>query len=352
MTLKYGVSPQSGIGFANLGLLTSVLFGNYKVASYFAEVGVLLQKSVPSKYCEADALATSYQLPLPWTRSFSSCLGPTMRGCQIGMQAGNLNAAMWCLLMNSVMYPFIMGKPLGGILENCSKITHQIQDLQQKDQALISNLFWQMILNLTSRSRETTKLRGIAFNEDKFQAMTPLEEAYLNAVRLQLLIFFGDYKEAGNLALQKRSLSTIAPAYFFGMLDTFFRGIALYALAQRTKKRKHIEPADEIQSTIEKWAKDGNPNTQHYHLFLCAEQAVYKQKAAEAISLFRKAIVLATRTGHLHHAALFNDRCAAYLRRQVDALKSSQSRDDIEFRSNETIRLYTAWGATAKVKLL
>mmetsp|Transcript_46360 Transcript_46360/g.112393 ORF Transcript_46360/g.112393 Transcript_46360/m.112393 type:complete len:1111 (+) Transcript_46360:82-3414(+) len=350
MTLNYGVSAESGVGFANLGVLAASAFGDYKIACFFAQVSGLLQSMVPSKYFEADVLATSCQLAFPHTRSFSDCLNSAQRGYQLGMQAGNLNGAMWCLVTHSLMYPYQMGKPLGGILESCAKTSHQIQDLQQKDQRLITGMFWQMVLNLTGKSKGTTRLRGVAFDEEKCQTMTALEKGYLDAFRLQLLIFFGEYKEAGNVALETRGLSMIAPAYFFGMVDTFFRGFAIYLLAHRTRKRKHFQLANEIQNTIEKWAQNGNPNVQHYHLFLSAEQAVYDRKTTEAVSLFRKAIVLATRTGHLHHAALFNERCADYMEKET--LESSQSLEDIDFLSKETIRLYTAWGAMHKVKLL
>ncbi|CAJ1965786.1 unnamed protein product [Cylindrotheca closterium] len=350
MTLKYGVSAESGVGFANLGLLAASVFGDYEVACFFAEVSGLLQSIVPSKYSESDVLATSCQLALPHTKSFSDCLSPALRGYQLGMQAGNLNGAMWCLMTHSLMYPYQMGKPLLGILENCSKTLHQIQDLRQKDQHLITRMFWQMVLNLTGKSKGKTNLRGAAFNEEKKQTVTALERAYLDAFRLQLMIFFGEYKEAGTLVIDTGGFSTIAPKYFFGMVDTFFRGFAMYLLAHRTRKRKHLQLANEIQTTIEKWAQNGNPNVQHYHLFLCAEQAAYDKKSTEAASLFRKAIVLATRTGHLHHAALFNERCAAYL--EAEILESCQSLEDIDFRKSETVRLYTAWGAMQKVKLM
>lgn len=350
LTLKYGVSPESSLGFVNLGLFAASEFEDYKVACFFAEVGSILQEMAPSKYSEADMLSASCQLAFPHTKSFSDCLSPSWKCYQLGMQSGNTNGAMWGQIVHSLMYPYQMGKPLDGIVRNCTKTSQQTQDLRQKDQNLVVRMFGQMVFNLTGKSKGTTKFCGSVFDEEKFQAMTTVERAYLDAFRLQLLIFFGEYKEAGNLAQETRGLSAVAPGYFFGIVDTFFRGVALYLLAHSTRKRKHLQLANEIHVIIEKWAQSGNPNVQHYHLFLSAEQAVYDRNASEALALFRKAIVLATRTGHLHHAALFNERCAAYL--EEETLETSQVKDDIDFRSDETRRLYTAWGALHKVELL
>jgi hypothetical protein len=89
---------------------------------------------------------------------------------------------------------------------------------------------------------------------------------------------------------------------------------------------------------------------------LSAEQAALKktkQKYAEA--LYRKAITLAARTGHLHHAALFFERYAYisfFLLQQKEGPRSDVVDEEAKYRIDEAIRLYQEWGAMAKVELL
>jgi cytidine deaminase len=120
----------------------------------------------------------------------------------------------------------------------------------------------------------------------------------------------------------------------------------LYAMARRTKKRKYKVQANKITKTIEKWVKSGNPNVKHYHLLLSAEQAALSKNYTRAEENYKKAIVLAARTGHMHHAALCNERYADFL------LQELSDEEEAKYRMEEAIRFYEAWGAVGKVEML
>ena len=84
----------------------------------------------------------------------------------------------------------------------------------------------------------------------------------------------------------------------------------------------------------------------HYECFLDAEHAALKGKKVYAKDQYEEAIKMAARTGHLHHAALFNERFADFLKHDlVDKEESS-------YRLKEAIRWYKEWGAKRKVELL
>ena len=87
--------------------------------------------------------------------------------------------------------------------------------------------------------------------------------------------------------------------------------------------------------------------------FLLAEDtALRKRKVAEVEALYQKAIVQASRSAHLHHAALFSERHERhvdYLLQQSKGIKEGDvMKEDARHRHNKAIRLYTAWGACAK----
>jgi hypothetical protein len=128
------------------------------------------------------------------------------------------------------------------------------------------------------------------------------------------------------------------------MWETFTRGISLYALARRTKKRKFKKHALRVKKAVEAWADKGNPNVIHHLRLLNAEHASLNGKKTKACQLYREAITLATRGGFLHDAALANERYADFV---VD-----DDVDEAAYRLEESVRFYSQWGATQKVEML
>lgn len=83
----------------------------------------------------------------------------------------------------------------------------------------------------------------------------------------------------------------------------------------------------------------------HYEKLLDAENYAIRGKYIKAETNYQEAIKLAAKTGHLHHAGLFNERYA-------DLLQIMKDGNEAVYRLEEAIRWYTEWGATLKVELL
>lgn len=126
----------------------------------------------------------------------------------------------------------------------------------------------------------------------------------------------------------------------------FLRGVALYAMARSTKKRKYLRHAKKVRAKVGGWLKAGNPNVIHFYPLLCAEQAALDKKKEEAKKHYVDAIVLSARTGHIQYAALANERYADFCRNELF------NEDEATFRIGEAIRYYQEWGAYSKVERL
>lgn len=161
------------------------------------------------------------------------------------------------------------------------------------------------------------------------------------------MIFCGDYESAARRAIKKGGLyAKELPAFFHIMIETFHRGVALYAMAQKKNGLRYRVRAEKIRKTMMKWMKCGNPNVVYFVEFLTAEHFALKSKLDKAEEHYRKAIVFTARTGHLHHSGLFNERYADFLhikRKDVNEAK---------YRLGESIRYYEEWGASGKVQQL
>ena len=270
------------------------------------------------------------------------------------MRNGNVEFATWNLGMHQLFIPYFIGKPLETILSNCGTLVSVCHELKQVNQALYGQIFWQVVLNLTGKSAETIVLKGEAFDDCEESILhAPNQEegtkhqAFINFMKSELFVIFGDFEAAADLAVARGDeLDKALSGSLYIMFDSFFRGVALYAMARRTKKRVYKRCANQMRKKIEKWVKLGNPNVQHFHCLLNAEHAALNKQYAAAEGFYGQAIKLAARTGFLHHAALFNERYADFLRHERgDAYEAT-------FRIEEALRYYKTWGASAKAEIL
>mmetsp|Transcript_30744 Transcript_30744/g.73787 ORF Transcript_30744/g.73787 Transcript_30744/m.73787 type:complete len:128 (-) Transcript_30744:256-639(-) len=117
-------------------------------------------------------------------------------------------------------------------------------------------------------------------------------------------------------------------------------------MARKTKKSKYSKPAHRLRRKIAGWVKNGFPNVNHYDAFLQAEHAALRGRKKEAKHQYEEAIKMAARTGHLHHAALFNERFADFVQGDLG------DEEEASYRLKEAIRWYGEWGARRKVELM
>lgn len=69
---------------------------------------------------------------MPYIVPFHSCLEPMLNGYIRGVKRGDLEPAYWCLLFHFVSIPFMMGRPLDAILEECEKVGLQFEEANCK----------------------------------------------------------------------------------------------------------------------------------------------------------------------------------------------------------------------------
>eukprot|EP00980_Cylindrotheca_fusiformis_P006729 scaffold1400_cov137-Cylindrotheca_fusiformis.AAC.7 len=347
LTLNHGVSPLSGQAYASLGMIVNAILHDFNMASFFAETGLLIQSTTKSNYMKCQTMFLASHSILAWTRPLQTCHLPLVDVYTLGMRSGNIEYAMWGLLGYNIFLPYVMGKPLSSIEPRCAAIVSQMEDLQQNDQAVHTRKWWQLILNLLGRSADPLVLSGTAFDVNEFVPRAQLQVLFLNFTQAELNLFYGCNEKAADSALARQDeFANGFGGHLAGMQEAFHRGVALYAMARRTKRRKYKAGARHIRNIVRKWFEDGNPNVRHYHIFLGAEHAALKRNDKAAKSLYEESIRTAARTGHLQHAGLFNERYADFFRFEL------KDEEEARYRIDEAIRWYTEWGAEQKVEML
>eukprot|EP00978_Attheya_sp_CCMP212_P020352 scaffold58147_cov60-Attheya_sp.AAC.2 len=158
--------------------------------------------------------------------------------------------------------------------------------------------------------------------------------------------FYGNHELGAKLALERGDAYLKKNGTVLVMLDFFHQGISLFAMSRKTKKRKYIKRANKINATLKSWAKKGNPNVNHFILFLGAEKAALNGKHKDATLLYSQAISTASRTGFQQDAALGSERFGEFLLYDLDDKERAIS------RLKDAIRLYSNWGALYKADTL
>jgi hypothetical protein len=233
-----------------------------------------------------------------------------------------------------------------------------MKELHEEHTADLTSIFWQMILNLTGRSAHGSVLRGdVLVDSQKIHSVDdhdPLLLAFYKALQTQLYVIFGEHEKGASLALgltRDQLLSKVTCGYPITMGDTFNRGVCLFAMARKTKKRKYARRAKAIRSQIKSWVNQGNPDVRHYLALLDAEMAALSGKIQSAEKYFQDAVITAARGGFVHDAALASERYGEFLLNDKPQ-PCELDKQEALYRFGEAVKYYSDWGAVSKVESL
>jgi len=331
MTLKYGVHPMSGYSFLVLGLSMMTVNGDAVEGGSYATMADELQKIAPDMFAAANTTVIANTFVHPWRQPLQLCRTALKEGYSSGMRAGNTEMAMLALYVYNILIPLQMGKSLGSIESKCATIAAQCEEMKLGVFSVTVRLHWHMILELMGQPDESVFVESDVLQAEGWEP----EEFHIEYIGLHVAVYTGDYQAAAEIALQMGDgYQKAYPNNVQIMSETFLRAIALYATASTSKARR---TANRLTKKVGSWVKKGNPNVVHLYSLLCAEKAN---------KLFVDSIILAARTGHVHHAALANERFASFL------LHCMNDEEEASYRIQEAIRFYNDWGAALKVEQL
>lgn len=350
ITIDHGLHVLSAARFSSLAATTMFLKTDHEISSHICDMGFSIQKRFGVQNA-AETIHLSYGFVRCYVRPLYEALIPTLDGYSQGLRNGDTEESISCLLVHSMYIPYIMGRPLGSILKKLERIGPQIEESKLTKIIVPFRVGWQMIENLQlPPSADSKKLDG-----DKYSYLSeaysgvPMRHANDNFATGELLLFFADHEARVELLMGKekgKSYAEQIQGYFVGRIETFHRGIAWFAMARRTRKRKYKSEALKVMKQVSKWVNAGDPNVLHYDLMLQAEYAALSKKYEKADDLYKQAISHAVRNDHLHHAALFHERFAEY------RLELRNDRKDGKYHLEKAIRYYTEWGAVGKAEHL
>ncbi len=294
LTLRHGVTPESGYGLAWFGVFAASLYGAYEDGLAYASAAATL---VQRDGYEAQRTATLIALDQvsPWTRPLDYALAKARDAAAAGHAAGDIG--MTCYARNHIASDLIaLGEPLAHIaaeLEDGIAITQRIryEDIEHILRAQLS--FIEALQNgrrSASGPTERGRIRSITsrFFAAHYEGLTAF--------------FLGDDAEAERLLAEAMAVSWSAPAHIDLAYCHLFS--ALTAARRASDHPKAMERLVQHHAIFARWA-ELNPTTFRCKLLLIeAEIARLKGDPMAALDGYERSAVEARSAGFLHEEAL------------------------------------------------
>ncbi|KAI2506142.1 histidine kinase [Fragilaria crotonensis] len=342
ISLKYGVSQYSALGFAGLGV-------GLRLSDYLdeSELAGQLALALEERFdCSSGVLtgAVVYNFIDHWHRPYGAGVEWLKSAYWTARTRGNPETAIFSASFELTLR-HLSGESLLDLNEQCDAIVKDATMYGKRISFMKILPAYQFQLNMTGTVRDVEVLSGAAMKEESYSAECahmnlPLDVFYFQ--KMKLAYYFGSVAKANEYkqhflqcAVGRWHLRASVPsAVWFGALIA----IEMY---KSTSKKTFLQDAKKDLQRMRKWEKRGCTNVKHMVLLLEAEIAAATRSPA-AVALFEKAIESATAVDYVHDRALANERAA------VNCLFESNTELAGDFMV-EASRLYKRWGASAKV---
>ena len=369
-TIRYGICEKSPAAFGLISMVMMHVLGDFEAGLAYGELAMSMTNKLQLLASQDEsqrAMLTQSQsratfvangFVLFWAKSVQDYNDELVTGYESGMRAGDTESACWNIQID-VAIKFSAGCKLKELEKLCRMGVSTMAALQKGEAVVYTSMIWQGILNLMNFSivEGTTKVSGSAVKEEDYLSQQGAWGSkqlpnFHDHTKTFLCAFFGDYETGAELAVERGDRFLVdSPGNHLCQTDPFYQGVCLFAAAgkDRAKRRLYRRHGQKRRTTLHTWVRKGSLDSVHRLQLLDAEQeaSLRNPKGRESVKiLFDLACGSATSRGFIHDAALANERYAEFL------LLSADDHEEGTKRVYMAARLYSDWGATAKVESL
>lgn len=319
LSLKYGPSSESPIGYANHGLVL-VSRGDYQAGYEFAMMAqnITVKTNNLSQRCKI-ALIVSTEIGI-WVNHLRWADGILDSGFQAGLESGELQWAGY-ILMYKLLNGFFQGKNLETLLADIPKFLQFNRKTENNWSIDISLGAQAAILNLsglTSGKFDFTS-DAIRSEEDYFKVCQSHQSALAictyQILKSQTLYLYGEYAEAFHYSSEAEKLLVYAVGHNQLVEQNFYNSLcltALYPSATQSEQNRYWEKLESNQTQLKIWAENCPENNLHKYWLVAAEMARISGKDMDAIALYDRAIESAKQQDFTQNEALGNELAAKF----------------------------------------
>jgi predicted ATPase/signal transduction histidine kinase/tRNA A-37 threonylcarbamoyl transferase component Bud32 len=351
LSLRYGNTNESVIGYSSFGVLLGAFFKSYQEGYAY---GVLARALVDRHNLSQERFRALFNLEMIsyWCRPLAAAHELALSSFQHALQANNYVFACY-IAAHIIWNRLAMGHNLDDVYQDAlARI-----DFMRKTGfvGVVENrlIVVRYVQQMRGHSPSFGSLNGEGFDEETLEAgltsarMSGMVCQYWLA-KMQSRFMCGSYAEA-------REAGDKAAAFiwsFIGVIPLLdfhlFRALTLAACcegAAEQQQQRYLEAAEAHRRQLEEWASNSPETFRSLERLVSAELARITGRLEDALSAYEEALRLARENGFIQHVALASELAANFYRkRQASFIADAYARQARE--------AYEQWGAQGKVKQL
>ena len=350
LSIKYGNSPFSAFAYANYGLILKGVVQDIESGYQFGQLALNLVNMLNdnSLKCRIFQIVGAFTMPgKVHVRKTTSLLQEAYHS---GIENGDLEYAGYSAI-NKAQYLYWSGRELTELEQEMAICCNAIEQLKQETSLNWSRMFWQTVLCLLGRAKNSYSLEGEAYSEVKMLPLhlegndrNGLHYLYLN--KLILCYLFDEVSQAVENAAQAElyldGVTGLLAVPQFHSYDSLAQ-LAWYSSAQQIEKEKILLKVAINQEKMQKWAYHAPMNYLHKFYLVEAERHRVLGENVEAMDYYDRAIAGAKENEYINEEALAYELAAKfYLCWGKEKIAQTYLID--------AYYAYVRWGAKAKVE--
>ena len=376
LSVQYGNAPQSAYGYAAYGLILCGKLGQIETGYKFGQLALQLLERTSVREIESKTLFLVANYIQHWKTHIRETWQPLRKGCQIGLETGDLEFAA-LHAQTYAYYAYFAGEDLGSVAQIMANYGENIRQFKQPSTLILHQIYWQTVLNLLNPSQPDAQtldsisdrcfLIGEVYDE---QAMLPSHQQdnqrsalyHLHFNKLVLCYLFRQLQSAlVNAEVAYKYLDSVTGLfavplfYFYDSLarlailaemrqdSTLRQTQTLEKLFARVNAKQMFDRVNVNQKKIRKWANHAPMNHLHKFYLVEAEKHRVLGQMSKAVDLYDRAIAGAKKNKFIQEEALAKELTARfYLEWGKEKIAQTYL--------TEAYYAYARWGASAKVE--
>ncbi|WP_224242471.1 trifunctional serine/threonine-protein kinase/ATP-binding protein/sensor histidine kinase [Hyalangium gracile] len=351
LSLRYGNTHESVIGYSSLGVLLGKFFKSYQEAHAYGVLACALVERYNLNHERTRALFNLEMISY-WCRPLAVAHEHALSGFQHALQTNNYLFA--CYIVGHLVWNRLaMGHGLDDVYEDALSRVDFMRKTGFVGVMETTLIVMRYVQQLRGRSLTFGTLDGEGFDEEAFEdGLTPAHMSSMVCqywlAKMQARFMCGAYAEA-RAAGDKAAALIWSFIGIIPLLDYhLFRALTLIACcegAAEAERRRYLETAEEHWRQLEEWAGNCPETFRALERLVFAELARLRGRLEEVLPAYEEALRLAREHGFIQHVALVCELAASFYRkRQAPFIAESYARQARE--------AYARWGAQGKVKQL
>ena len=355
LSLQFGNTPASTIGYAGYGIVLSAFLGEVEKGYCFGRVALSLVNHLNVREFKSLTLAVFGYYLQHRTEALLATIPTTKDGYLAGMETGDFLYAG----NNIDIYfddNFLAGVYLDDWEPKIENYCIVLAQVKQDSPLAYLKMKQQMVQNLREIVNQPDLLIGTAYDETVMipkhhqdNELTALATAYI--YKLLLAYLFGNYTNALDYIAQANQYLMAVAGTIHTPVFHFYAGLTYLAICS-TQSEIKVETLNSTsllalvethQTTLAQWAHHAPMNHQHKLDLVEAEKFRVLRKNYEAGDWYDRAIFGAKENGYLQEEAIANELAAKFY---LDWGKEKVAAGYMQ----EAYYCYARWGAKAKVE--